>query len=117
MRYLLSAAALLLLAGCGTTPVPVITPDRAAPVSVPAQRGGLVGLDANSLATRLGRPRLQVREGDGTKLQFGGSQCLLDAYLYPGSSGGVARVTHIDTRTRDGRPTDQAGCIRTIEGQ
>ena len=116
MRYLLSASALLVLAGCGTTPVPVITPDR--PVtSVPAQRGGLIGLDANTLATRLGRPRLQVREGDGTKLQFGGSACLLDAYLYPSASGGVARVTHIDTRTRDGRPTDQASCIRTIEGQ
>ena len=118
MRYLMSAASLLLLAGCGTTPVPVITPDRAAATpSLLAQRGGLIGLDANALATRLGRPRLQVREGDGTKLQFGGSQCLLDAYLYPGSSGGVARVTHVDTRNRDGRPIDQASCIGMIEGQ
>ena len=119
MRIILPAAALLLLAGCSTTPVPVITPDRpaAAAASVPAQRGGLIGLDANTLAMRLGRPRLQVREGDGTKLQFGGSQCLLDAYLYPGASGGAPRVTHIDTRTRDGRPSDQASCIRMIEGQ
>ena len=118
MRITITVTAALLLAGCTTTTsVPVITPDRPASVSAPAQRGGLIGLDANTLATRLGRPRLQVREGDGTKLQFGGSACLLDAYLYPGGSGGVPRVTHIDTRTRDGRPIDQASCIRMIEGQ
>ena len=114
MRYLLSAAALLLLAGCGTTPVPVIKPDRPVP-SVPAQRGGLIGLDANTLATRLGRPRLQVREGDGTKLQFAGGTCLLDAYLYP--SPGLPRVTHVDTRNREGRPVAQAECVRMIEEQ
>lgn len=117
MRFLLSAACLLLLAGCGTTPVPVITPDRpqAGSQAAPVERGPLIGLDANSLAARLGSPRLQVREGDSVKLQFGASGCLLDAYLYPGSSGGVARVTHVDTRTRDGRTIDQVTCLRMIE--
>ena len=115
MRYVLSAAMLLLLAGCGTTPIPVITPTS--PVaSAPPQRGDLIGLDANALATRFGRPRLQVREGDGTKLQFAGGTCLLDAYLYP-SGKGLPRVTHIDTRNREGRSVAQADCVRMIEGK
>ena len=114
MHKFLTAVAVLLLAGCGTTPMPVVTPD--APVSTPPQRGGLIGLDANALATRFGKPRLQVREGDGTKLQFAGGSCLLDAYLYPSTSGGgVPRVTHIDTRNREGRSVEQADCVRMIE--
>ena len=116
MRITITVTAALLLAGCTTTTsVPVITPDRPASVSAPAQPGGLIGLDANTLATRLGRPRLQVREGDGTKLQFAGGTCLLDAYLYPATSGGAPRVTHIDTRNREGRSVAQAGCIAMIE--
>ena len=115
MRITIVVGFVLLLAGCGTTPVPVITPDRPAASGPSPQRGGLIGLDANALATRLGRPRLKVREGDGTKLQFAGGSCLLDAYLYPGGSG-PPRVTHIDTRTRDGRAIAQAECIRMLEG-
>ena len=113
MRYILSAAALLLLAGCAATPVPVVTPDSPV-VSAPPQRGGLIGLDATALGARLGQPRFRVREGDGTKLQFSAGSCLLDAYLYP-SSNGPPRVTHVDTRTRDGRVIDQAGCLRLFE--
>ena len=32
------------------------------------------------------------REGDGTKLQFAGPDCVLDAYLYPPAGGGTPRV-------------------------
>ena len=115
MRILLTAATLLLLAGCGTTPIPVI-PATGPVASVPLQRGDLIGLDANALAIRFGRPRLQVREGDGTKLQFAGGSCLLDAYLYP-SGKGLPRVTHVDTRNREGRSVAQADCVRMIEGK
>ncbi len=111
MRTLLTAAALLLLAGCGTTPTPVATPIRA----VATERGDLIGLDANALVTRFGRPRLQVREGNGTKLQFAGGTCLLDAYLYPSPS--LPRVTHVDTRNRDGRSVARGECIRMMEAR
>ena len=111
MRIILSAALVLVLAGCGTTTdIPAIVPD-APVVSTPVQRGALIGLDANALGARLGQPRLEVREGDGTKLQYEAGSCLLDAYLYPPPGGGAPRVTHIDTRNRDGRPADQAGCV------
>ncbi len=117
MRNILIATFVLALAGCGTTPIPVATP--IGPVaSAPPQRGDLIGLDANELATRFGRPRLQVREGDSTKLQFAGGTCLLDAYLYPSPSGsGLARVTHVDTRNREGSTVAQADCVRMIERQ
>ena len=111
MRKLLTVTAFLTLAGCGTTPTPVATPIRA----VPTERSDLVGLDAAALTARFGKPRLQVREGDGTKLQFAGGTCLLDAYLYPSPS--QPRVTHVDTRDREGRTMAQADCIRTIEAR
>lgn len=111
MRKILTFTALLMLAGCGTTPTPVVTPIRA----VPSERADLVGLDAAALTARFGKPRLQVREGDSTKLQFAGGTCLLDAYLYPSPS--LPRVAHVDTRDREGRPVAQGDCIRTIEAR
>jgi hypothetical protein len=114
MRLILTSATLLLLAGCGANPTPV-----AAPIPVITERpqsGTLIGLDATALAARFGQPRFRVREGDGTKLQFAGGSCILDAYLYPAVSGGAgARVTHVDTRNREGRNVDQASCIGMIE--
>lgn len=93
-----------------TPPIaPTPTPDR--------ERGDLIGLDANDLGTRFGQPRLQVREGVGTKLQFAGGSCILDAYLYPGIGGGTPHVTHVDTRSRDGRTVDQRSCIAMIEAR
>ena len=115
MRIIVPAVALLLLAACATTPTPApVAP--VTPVEVKPQRGDLIGLTANGLGVRFGQPRIQVREGDGTKLQFAAKSCILDAYLYPPSGGkGVVRVTHVDARTRDGRDTDRARCITAIE--
>ena len=89
-------------------------PARVPEPTPPPERGPLIGADANMLSTRFGAPRLRIREGDGTKLQFAGGTCLLDAYLYPASDG-VARVTHIDTRNREGRNVAQAECVAMIE--
>lgn len=115
MRRFIAPTAVLLLAACATTPAPQpVAPVR--PVEVKPQRGDLIGLTANELGARFGQPRIQVREGDGTKLQFATKSCILDAYIYPPSGGkGAARVTHVDTRTRDGRDTDRARCITAIE--
>ncbi|MDQ3077874.1 MAG: hypothetical protein M3Q83_03415 [Pseudomonadota bacterium] len=114
MRILLPATAALLLAACGTTPK-LVAP-ASVTVSQPPQRGGLIGLDANELAARFGQPRLQVREGVGTKLQFATAACVLDAYLYPPATGvGLARVSHVDTRNGEGRSVDPSGCIAAID--
>jgi len=115
MRLALPLAAALLLSACAATPEPVAIPAHVPATTQPApQRGELIGADASMLGARFGVPRLRVREGDGTKLQFAGGTCLLDAYLYPASDG-VARVTHVDTRDRDGRNVSQADCVAAIE--
>ncbi len=73
-------------------------------------------MTANELGQHFGRPKLQIREGDGTKLQFAGPNCVLDAYLYPGPSGtGLPRVTYIDTRNFQGAPVNAQNCIASLE--
>lgn len=75
-------------------------------------------MTANELAEHFGRPRLQIREGSGTKLQFAGPGCVLDAYLYPAPSGqGLPRVTHVDARNLQGVDVNLQNCISAIEGQ
>jgi hypothetical protein len=117
MKHIFPPLVLLVVAGCAATPRPVDTPARVVPAAVTRERGDLIGLDANALVERFGSPRLQVREGDGTKLQFAAGSCLLDAYLYPATGGGVPRTAHVDTRGRDGRSMDQAGCIALLDAR
>ena len=96
-------------AGTATaTPAPV-----AAPVVQPREMGTLIGLTASELRTRLGAPRLTVQEGQGTKLQWLGAACVLDAYLYP--AGGQPKVTHVDARDRSGRDIPQANCLAVLQ--
>ena len=116
MRHSLPLAAIVLLAACATTPTPapIATPTR--PADARPQGGDLIGLTAGELGARFGQPRIQIREGDGTKLQFANKICILDAYLYPPVGGkGLVRVAHVDARTPDGRDTDRARCMAAIE--
>lgn len=78
------------------------------------EAGTLIGLSTNEVVQHLGRPALQVREGTSLKLQFRSKRCVLDAYLYP-STGGILRVTHVDTRLPSGADTNQAACIFALE--
>ena len=117
MRIILTSALALVLAGCAATPKPAPTPTRTVVPAPAREKGALIGLDANALSQRFGLPRLQVREGNGTKLQYAGGSCLLDAYLYPAPGGGPPRVAHVDTRNREGRAIDQDNCITMIEAR
>jgi hypothetical protein len=118
MRRLLPLI-VLLAAACATTPPQPAQPVAPAPAAHDRHdHSTLTGMTANELAEHFGKPRLQVREGDGTKLQFVGPNCVLDAYLYPSSSGqGVPRVTHVDTRNLQGLDVNPQSCIALIEGQ
>ena len=115
-RFLLLAT--LFVAGCETVPEPQPQPQQPTLVRPsPHISGDLIGLSAAEIVQRLGTPVLQIREGKSLKLQFRGSRCILDAYLYPAISGqGVERVTHVDTRLRSGAETDQIGCIAALRG-
>ena len=112
MRYIVLAATLL-LAGCMSRPQQHPAAQLPPPVTTSGEPRLLLGLTANDLLTRFGRPALEVQEGSSVKLQFRGA-CVLDAYLYP-SSGGVLRVTHVDTRVPAGATADQPSCIRALE--
>ncbi|MEO6091727.1 MAG: hypothetical protein ABIT04_05565 [Novosphingobium sp.] len=132
----LAAVALAhLLAGCvatgapvrlATTPAPTATPREAfaavRPPAKPAPRiaqlhmlpglEGVIGVGAAELTRQFGRPRLEVWEGDARKLQFTGSACVLDVYLYPGARGNELQATHVDARRpSDGREVDRATCV------
>ena len=110
--------AIVLVAGCTPDvqrPQPPAPPQapRAIPVA-PPQRGDLAGLTAAELVQRFGNPALQIREGQSLKLQFRGTACIIDAYLYPTQSG--ARVTHVDARRHSGAEMDQRACIAAFRG-
>jgi len=110
------ALATLFVAGCATAPQQQPQPQPTPVRPAPQLRGDLIGMTAGELVQRLGTPALQIREGQSLKLQFRSPSCILDAYLYPAvSGGGGARVTHVDTRNREGRNVDQASCIGMIE--
>jgi hypothetical protein len=117
MRLLFPALALL-LAACASTPTP--QPEApAAPVAAAADdhdHRTLNGMTAGELIEHFGRPRLQVTEGVGTKLQFAGPACVLDAYLYPpGNGGGTPRVTDIEARNFQGGDVSAQTCVYAIE--
>ncbi|MEL0154878.1 hypothetical protein [Sphingopyxis sp.] len=110
----------LMLGGCAATAVPRVTPpptsSAPAPLNPPrvTQNNALVGRDANSALRLFGKPRLDVSEGAGRKLQFASSACVLDVYYYAQRSGAEALATHVDARTPDGRDANIDSCIAAL---
>lgn len=132
---LLTAAA---LAGCVSAPkpaAPIVTrpvatpPPMAGPVAAPSSQGfiaptimrlpgleSVIGADARRLAEVLGPPRLTVPEGDAVKLQFAGTACLLEVFLYPLRPGGAPTATHVEARrASDGQAVDRANCVAALK--
>jgi hypothetical protein len=109
----LAPSLVLFVAACATTPPPAATPVK--PVAQVRERSDLIGITAEELVQRFGRPAFQVREGAGFKLQFARGGCVLDAYLYPQSGNvGIERVTHVDARRPSGEDVPQATCVAAL---
>lgn len=118
-----------LLGGCGAAAIsgnaPVTAGNRPAPrtysggaeVRSSAERfdDSIIGRDAAALTRLFGAPRLDRREGAAHVLQYAGSQCVLDAYLYAPRQGAEAVVTHVDARNLDGGSVDAAACIAALQ--
>ena len=127
----------LLLAGCATAPPPARpapvsakpaltrpAPTRVRPAPKPPPSAiaqvvpgveGVIGNDAAGLIRQFGAPRLDIVEGDARKLQFSGTACVLDAYLYPPVAGKEPLTTYIDARRpSDGQDVDRAACIAVL---
>lgn len=137
---LLAAPLLVLLAGCTTIPqagpvqrpqprpqgqVQQPPPTRPTP---PPQTGfqapqvqRVAGLErvmerpAGQLQQLFGQPRLDVQEGDMRKLQFTGTACVLDVYLYPLRAGAEPVATWVEARrASDGQAVDRAACVAAL---
>ncbi len=76
---------------------------------------GVVGASQAELTRQFGAPRLEVWEGDARKLQFTGTACVLDVYLYPAAPGREPQATYVDARrASDGKDVDRATCIAAL---
>ena len=125
MKFLFLLLAALTFGGCAAN---IIPPAKAAPIIdrpaafVPARpatgKGGLeavMGKDVGALKRLFGEPRLDVVEVNGRKLQFVGTACVLDTYLYPDGKNGAEIVTHVDARRSDGAVVDRAACVDALQ--
>jgi predicted small lipoprotein YifL len=98
---------------------PVRAPLAGTPMSARVQSlpgvEGVIGAGVTDLTRRFGTPRLDVIEGDARKLQFAGTACVLDIYLYPVARGGEVQATYVDARrASDGQDVDRAACIAAL---
>ena len=110
---------ILLVAACAPRPETASTPavPQAPATSEQAEHRSINGMTAHELIQLFGRPRLQVVEGEGTKLQFAGPNCLLDVYLYPSSGGGTPRATLIEARNSQGDSVNAQNCAASIQNR
>jgi hypothetical protein len=92
-------------------------PQAIAPPPAMATVTGLdrvIGKDARALVSLFGAADQDVSEANARRLQFAGTACILDAYLYPPSNGREPVVTYVDARTNDGRPAERASCVSAL---
>lgn len=75
-------------------------------------------MTAGEVIQLFGKPRLQIVEGEGTKLQFAGPNCVLDVYFYPPAGGsGAARATHFEARNFQGGELNAQSCVASIQSR
>jgi hypothetical protein len=119
-RLIAVAALAATLGGCAGSAVPRPTPPtavRPAPPPTPpriTQSNSLVGHNANAALQMFGKPRLDLQEGMGRKLQFAGTPCILDVYYYAPKQGSEPIATHVDARTPEGRDANVDSCINAL---
>ena len=63
MRKSLALSLILFAAACAPRPEAASTPAVVTPTAPPSQLGGLYGLSVQELASRFGKPALQIHEG------------------------------------------------------
>lgn len=93
---------------------PITRPPPVAHVQQLPGLEGVIGSTAAELTRQFGTARLDVWEGDARKLQFSGTPCILDVYLYPRAQGRDPQATYVDARRSDGRDVDRADCVRAL---
>ncbi|MFZ5726468.1 MAG: hypothetical protein ACOY4C_08640 [Pseudomonadota bacterium] len=118
-RRLAAIAGLALTLGACAGPAiphPSARPPAAPPPTAvrPVQNNALIGSSVDAVGRMFGKPRLDVTEGAGRKLQFAGSRCVLDIYFYAPRAGANPVATHVDARTPDGRNAEVNSCAEAL---
>jgi len=94
---------------------PIVQPPPRPQVQALPGLESVIGSTAAQLARQFGQPRLDVVEGDARKLQYSGSACVLDVFLYPAEPGREPQATYVDARrASDGQDVDRAACVRAM---
>ncbi|HEX4847228.1 MAG TPA: hypothetical protein VFV30_03725 [Novosphingobium sp.] len=102
--------------------VPVRVPVQAPPprprvLTAPGLEG-VIGATNADLVRQFGPARLEVWEGDARKLQFTGTACVLDVYLYPPAPGREPEATYVEARrASDGQDVDRGSCVNALRGR
>ena len=102
------------------TPVrpPVRTPPPTARIQSLPGLEGVIGSSAPELVRQFGQPRLDVSEGDARKLQYIGTACVLDIFLYPPQPGREPQATYVEARrASDGQEVDRAACVAALRSR
>lgn len=95
---------------------PIHTPPPRPRVLAAPGLEGVIGASPGELARQFGPARLDVWEGDARKLQFTGTACVLDVYLYPPAPGSPPEATYVDARrASDGQDVDRASCVAALK--
>lgn len=99
--------------GGGNAPAAATAP---APIRQNVGPADIIGLSAETLTARFGQTRIDLAEGDARKLQFAGSSCVLDIYLYPTQRGTQPVASHVAARLRNGGTSvDAVACAAEIQ--
>ncbi|WP_404482839.1 hypothetical protein [Novosphingobium sp. BL-52-GroH] len=101
---------------------PVRQPTRTAPRDAAVQMApgleSVIGANQGQLVHLFGQPRLDVWEGDARKLQFTGTACVLDVFLYPSTSSKEPHASYVEARrSSDGQDVDRAACVAALRGK
>lgn len=101
--------------GVPVTRQPTRQPPRDAAVQMAPGLEGVIGANQGQLTRMFGQPRLDVWEGDARKLQFTGTACVLDVFLYPSTASKEPHATYVETRrSSDGQNVDRAACVAAL---
>lgn len=112
-RKLIAISGIAVLASCTTTTAPPIPTTTSRPMDT-AGLERVIGQDAAGLSRLFGDPDQDFRESGARKLQFRGTSCVLDTYLYPPGSGREPVVTYVDARNASGEDVDRAACVEAL---
>jgi hypothetical protein len=101
------------LAACQTTgETKVLDGFKMPPLPMSSPRE-MMGKDGAALRSALGKPALLRQESPAQVWQYQGASCVLDFFLYE-EDGGKMRVTHIESRGRNGGGVRPDLCLQDV---